>query len=94
LFRSRIYSKQTIFAITGIFPAILCIMAFFLNEKPSHARRDMSEQFATLWAHLRKPHIWKPAFFMFIWRATPSSHSSYFFFLTNEIKLPVCMHFN
>jgi len=82
-------SKATIFAITGIFPAILCLLAFFLHERPSTGRHNFCDQFTILWSHLRKPHIWRPALFMFIWQATPSSQSSYFFFLTNDIKLKV-----
>lgn len=80
-------SKSTIFAITGIFPATLCLLAFFLHEKPSVGNADFKGQWDLLMSHLKKPHIWKPALFMFIWQATPSSQSSYFFFLTNDIGL-------
>jgi len=79
--------KSTIFAITGAFPAILCILAFFLNEKPVTDKREFCAQWKLLWNHMKKPHIWKPAVFMFVWQATPSSQASYFYFLTNDIKL-------
>lgn len=79
--------KSTIFAMTGMFPAMLCLLAFFLNEKPQQKENKFCEQWNLLITHLKKPYIWKPALFMFVWQATPSSQASYFYFLTNEIKL-------
>eukprot|EP01006_Ploeotia_vitrea_P030730 TRINITY_DN63082_c0_g1_i1.p1 TRINITY_DN63082_c0_g1~~TRINITY_DN63082_c0_g1_i1.p1 ORF type:complete len:659 (-),score=346.39 TRINITY_DN63082_c0_g1_i1:1707-3596(-) len=81
-------SKRTIFAITGFFPALLCLVSFFLREKKTKAAATtIGKQWSTLYTHVQKPTIWKPALFMFVWQATPSAGSAYFFFLTNDIGL-------
>jgi folate/biopterin transporter len=80
-------SKQSIFGITAIFPFILCIVAFFVHEVPQRATHTIHEQWTTLIDHVKHPNIWKPAVFMFVWMAMPSSQASYFYFLTNDIGL-------
>lgn len=45
----------------------------------------MTEQAAALWSAVKQKSVWLPALFIFLWRATPSSDSAFFFFLTNDI---------
>lgn len=79
--------KRDIFQMTAVFPALLCFMAFFLQERRSEKKRSITVQWDVLIGHLSHPYIWKPAVFMFIFMATPTSQASYFYFLTNDIKL-------
>jgi hypothetical protein len=64
-------------------------MAFFLSEKSSPTSPTLKYQWSIFWNHFKKPMIWKPALFMFVWSATPSSQSAYFYFLTNDIGFQV-----
>ncbi|MBD0336873.1 MAG: folate/biopterin family MFS transporter, partial [Cyanobacteria bacterium Co-bin13] len=81
-------STRTIFAITALFPLIVSVVAWMIAESPVEKRPNM----AVIWGQvtdLRKAisqkAIWMPALFLFLWQATPSADSAFFFFTTNDL---------
>lgn len=82
------WSAQTIFAITATFPLLVSLVAWLIAEEPVNARPDAS----TVWNQVKQLRdavtqkaIWLPVAFIFIWQATPSADSAFFFFTTNEL---------
>jgi hypothetical protein len=39
----------------------------------------------SLWGAIKQKSVWLPALFIFLWQATPTSDSAFFYFLTNDI---------
>lgn len=92
-------SVQVVFGITACFPLIVALVAGLISEapvSPSHpsAEPDPStvtknnavvNQVQRLWQAIKQRQIWMPALFIFIWQATPSSGSAFFFFTTNDL---------
>jgi folate/biopterin transporter len=81
-------SIRTIFVITATFPLIVTLVAGLINEsKEAHA-----STWGAVWTQIRQLKtavtqriIWMPTLFIFIWQATPSSESAFFFFSTNDL---------
>lgn len=48
-------------------------------------KQVVSEQAAALFRAIKQKSVWLPTLFVFLWQATPSSESAFFFFLTNDI---------
>jgi len=46
-----------------------------------------STQGQLLWTAVRQRQVWLPALFLFLWQATPSSESAFFFFITDELGI-------
>ena len=89
-------SSQAVFGITAIFPLIVCAVAWLIAEEqigdrrlsPSSLPRKESEipnQIQQLWGAIAQKSIWLPTAFVFLWQATPSADSAFFFFTTNEL---------
>ncbi|MBD0269260.1 MAG: folate/biopterin family MFS transporter [Cyanobacteria bacterium Co-bin8] len=81
-------STRTVFAITALFPLVVSVVAWMIAESPVEQRPNM----AVIWGQvtdLRKAisqkAIWMPALFLFLWQATPSADSAFFFFTTNDL---------
>ncbi|HEY9880364.1 MAG TPA: folate/biopterin family MFS transporter [Leptolyngbyaceae cyanobacterium] len=81
-------STRTVFAITAAFPLIVSLVAWLITETPIEKRSS----FSVIWGQvndLRKAisqkSIWMPALFLFLWQATPSADSAFFFFTTNDL---------
>ncbi|CEM01664.1 unnamed protein product [Vitrella brassicaformis CCMP3155] len=117
---SSLTSRQ-VFGLTAVFPLLVLLMAFLINEKPVHfvtnngdsskggaspqvrnvavyeqgkgqgreltVTEELAEQAKRLWSAVKRKEILLPTLFLFLFRATPSSDSAFFFFLTNDIKL-------
>jgi predicted MFS family arabinose efflux permease len=90
-----VVSKQTIFAVTAIFPLSLVFLSFLVHEEP-RARSEEGEESEELTPRmqakriadaLRRKEIWGPMLFVFLLMIAPSSQSAFFFFLTNDLKL-------
>ncbi|NER00438.1 MAG: folate/biopterin family MFS transporter [Cyanothece sp. SIO2G6] len=81
-------SVRTVFAITAVFPLIVLGVSWLIDEHPvsdSHSHNIITQQVQTLWQTLKQRSIWMPVLFIFLWQATPSSGSAFFFFVTNDL---------
>lgn len=90
------FSTQTVFAITATFPLVVSAVAWLIAEE--HIDRSQSEnaaaqpgmkavkhQIQQLRGAITQKAIWLPTAFIFIWQATPTADSAFFFFTTNEL---------
>lgn len=82
------FTTRTVFWITASFPLIVSAIAWLIAESRVSAPPDLS-RFKNQLGQLRKAvtqkAIWLPTAFLFIWQATPSADSAFFFFTTNEL---------
>jgi folate/biopterin transporter len=81
-------SIRNIFLITATFPLLVLITATLIQD----ARVVMPQNFGAAKSQLQKIRvaisqkaIWLPVLFVFLWQATPSSDSAFFFFTTNDL---------
>ena len=83
------FSNRTVFAITATFPLIVSIVAWLIAEQPVSKilkNTTVREKVKQLRQTVTQRAIWMPAFFIFIWKCTPTSDAAFFFFTTNELK--------
>jgi folate/biopterin transporter len=83
------FNTQTVFGITATFPLIVSLVAGLIAEERVEHSTDWSvvkHQVVQLKAALVQRSIWMPTAFLFIWQATPTADSAFFFFTTNELK--------
>ena len=87
-------SISTVFEITATFPLVVSAVAWLIaEEKISNTDKNQSvespsvvkNQISQLWQAVKQKSIWLPALFLFIWQATPTADSAFFFFTTNEL---------
>lgn len=81
-------STRTVFIITASFPLIVSLVAWLIAEEPVTERptwQVMKGQVNQLWQAISQKAIWMPALFLFLWQATPTADSAFFFFTTNEL---------
>ncbi|MEO6863515.1 MAG: folate/biopterin family MFS transporter [Microcoleus sp.] len=82
------FSTHTIFLITASFPLIVSATAWLIAEEKVHKTTDFAtvkDQLKQLRQAVTQKTIWLPTAFLFLWQATPSSDSAFFFFTTNEL---------
>ena len=82
------FSTQTVFAITATFPLIVSAIAGLIAEETVSTQPNLSEvknQIKQLRYAITQKAIWLPTVFVFIWQATPTADSAFFFFVTNEL---------
>ena len=82
------FGTQTVFAITATFPLLVSAVAWFIAEEPVAKRPEIStvwKQVKQLRGAITQKAIWLPTAFVFIWQATPSADSAFFYFTTNEL---------
>ncbi len=82
------FSTHTIFLITASFPLIVSATAWLISEEKTNKRTDfetVKDQIKQLRQAITQKVIWLPTAFLFLWQATPSSDSAFFFFTTNEL---------
>ncbi len=66
-------------------------MAFLITEEKIKNNNDsqstpkVKEQIGQLWSAIRQKSILLPTAFIFLWQATPSADSAFFYFTTNEL---------
>jgi folate/biopterin transporter len=85
------FSAQAVFWMTSMFPLLVCFGAFAIRETPLESRPDWSavrQQVGDLWQAISQKAIWLPTLFLFLWQATPSSDTAFFYFTTNELQFP------
>ncbi len=86
-------SSNTIFEITATFPLIVSAVAWLITEEKVVSNADtqgtekslVKDQINQLWGAIKQKSIWLPTAFLFIWQATPTADSAFFFFTTNEL---------
>lgn len=79
---------RPVFAITATFPLIVSVVAWWFAEEPvteSSTWKVVKEQVIQLRDAVRQKVIWMPALFIFLWQATPTADSAFFFFTTNDL---------
>lgn len=82
------FGTRTIFGITATFPLIVSAVAWLIAEARIESRPDWSavtHQLSQLRQAVTQKAIWLPTAFLFLWQATPSAESAFFFFTTNEL---------
>jgi len=82
------FSPHTIFAITATFPLIVSLVAGLITEAKITKPTEWSaiwEQVHQLRQAVTQKSIWLPTAFLFLWQATPTAESAFFFFTTNEL---------
>ncbi len=81
-------SPQIIFSITATFPLVVCGVAWLIAEDPVSEKSNLKvvlHQVTLLKGAISQKAIWMPALFLFLWQATPTADSAFFFFSTNEL---------
>ncbi|NEQ77763.1 MAG: folate/biopterin family MFS transporter [Okeania sp. SIO2C9] len=82
------FSNQTVFLITAIFPLIVSVVAWLINEEKVTIGinfDNVKQQIKLVKIAVTKKSILLPTAFLFLWQATPNSESAFFFFSTNEL---------
>lgn len=81
-------STRVVFGITATFPLIVSVVAWLIVETPvTHTSTwtVIGGQLKQLKAAFFQRAIWMPALFIFLWQATPTADSAFFFFTTNDL---------
>lgn len=87
----EIISIPSIFIITSLFPLLISISSFFIEEKIVMSSKmteffgSTKQQLIQLKDVILSPSIYLPVFFIFMWQATPSSSTAMFYFMTNVL---------
>ncbi len=88
------FTTRTVFWITALFPLIVSAVAWLIAESPvsqavennnSSNPPTVKHQLQQLRKAITQKAIWLPTAFLFIFLATPSADSAFFFFTTNEL---------
>ncbi len=82
------FSTRTVFAITASFPLIVSVVAWLISESRVTETMNWSivaDQLGQLRQAVSQKSIWMPTAFLFLWQATPTAESAFFFFTTNEL---------
>jgi folate/biopterin transporter len=81
-------STRSIFLITALFPLIVIAVASLINEQKTDEGSSwgrVRQQVKLLRQAVSQKTIWLPTLFIFIWQATPSADSAFFYFTTNDL---------
>ncbi|MGB3239507.1 MAG: folate/biopterin family MFS transporter [Geitlerinemataceae cyanobacterium] len=82
------FSTRVIFLITASFPLLIAFTVALITEERVQGQIDfsnMKQQVGQLKNAITQKSIWLPTLFLFIWQATPTAESAFFFFTTNEL---------
>ncbi|HEY9888457.1 MAG TPA: folate/biopterin family MFS transporter, partial [Candidatus Obscuribacterales bacterium] len=77
-----------VFGVTATFPLIVSLVAWLIAEDPvteTSTWKVISGQIQQLKGAISQKVIWMPALFIFLWQATPTADSAFFFFTTNDL---------
>ena len=87
-------TSSQVFEITATFPLIVSAVAWLITEKKvsQDGGKDggtkispVNKQIKQLWGAVKQKQVWLPIAFLFVWQATPTADSAFFFFSTNEL---------
>jgi folate/biopterin transporter len=79
---------RAVFCITATFPLVVSVVAWLIAEEPvenASAWHLIGNQMRQLKTAVTQRSIWMPALFIFLWQATPTADSAFFFFTTNDL---------
>jgi len=82
------FSIYTVFGITATFPLIVAAVAGLIDETPVDRGINFGAvkwQLGQLKDAILMPSILLPTIFIFLWQATPTAESAFFFFVTNDL---------
>jgi folate/biopterin transporter len=82
------FTTHTIFLITASFPLIVSAAAWLIHEEKINNKPNfdtVKQQFQQLRGAITQKAIWLPTLFLFIWQATPTADSAFFYFTTNNL---------
>ncbi|MCS7291707.1 MAG: folate/biopterin family MFS transporter [Gloeomargarita sp. SKYBB_i_bin120] len=83
---------RAVFGITALFPMLVTLGAFWVQELRQPRQKQVVTQVVgqiqQLWTAVKQPGILMPTAFLFLWQATPTSDTAFFFFVTNELHFP------
>ena len=83
------FSSSAVFEITATFPLFISVVALLIVEEKIDRKKAqksiVAEQIKQLFTALKQKSILLPVAFLFIWQATPTAESAFFFFTTNEL---------
>ena len=83
------FSSNIVFEITATFPLFVSAVAWLIVEEKIDSKKSdknlVTRQIQELVTTLKQKSIWLPVAFLFIWQATPTADSAFFFFSTNEL---------
>ncbi|MDB9446836.1 folate/biopterin family MFS transporter [Anabaena sp. CS-542/02] len=89
------FTTRTVFWVTASFPLIVSAVAWLIAETPisknaPHSNNSQNPlsikyQVKQLRQAITQKSIWLPTAFVFVWLATPTADSAFFFFSTNEL---------
>lgn len=82
------FSSQTVFLITATFPLLVTLVAWAIAEDKINNTsnwKTVKDQAQKLRVAITQKSIWLPTAFIFLWQATPTADSAFFYFTTNEL---------
>ena len=83
------FSNSIVFEITATFPLFVSAVAWLIVEtkiEPQKSQKSIvTEQIKRVFQAIKQKYILLPVIFLFIWQATPTADSAFFFFTTNEL---------
>jgi folate/biopterin transporter len=83
------FTTKTVFLITALFPLLVSVIVWLITENPVSKDAIISnttkQQLEQVRAAISQKAILLPTLFIFIWHATPSADSAFFYFFTNEL---------
>lgn len=95
------FGTRAVFLGTALFPLLTAAVAPLVRDSavprvphsspggaaPAHgAAEGVRDQALRLWSVARQRAVWAPALFIFLWQATPSAESAFFFYTTDVLK--------
>jgi folate/biopterin transporter len=76
---------STLFVVQATFPAFIALLVWFsMVEHRNSVRVRLKVHMSLVRDALRDPGLWKPALFVFVFAATPSSGTAWFYYLVKE----------
>lgn len=84
----EIFTSETVFLITATFPLLVMVVAWAIAEDKITSISNwqtVKHQVQQLRSAITQKSIWLPTAFIFLWQATPTADSAFFYFTTNEL---------
>jgi len=82
-------TARNVFLLAALIPLSLLLVGLVLVEEPCETSTNMGEvtkNMRKLYRTFRHPRIWQPVAFLFLFNATPSAGSTWFYFYTDVTK--------
>jgi len=88
------WGVRSVFGLTATLPLLVAFAAVLIKEDAEQdsagqqiSLDDGMKQVQKLWDIVRTPEIYLPMAFIVCWQSTPTSGSTMFYFMTNELKM-------